>query len=74
MGETREILAVPEKSVMNLSGTTVVFVKTTTNTFVHRIVKTGAPIGSQQIEIKEGLSAGDIIVSEGNYQLLTASN
>ena len=67
-------LAVPRRALMNLSGSSVVFVKTDAETFVHRVVKASKSVADDNIIIEEGLNEGDIVVIEGNYQLLTASN
>ena len=72
--ESKKALAVPRQSLMNLSGSNVVFVKTEAETFVHRVVKVSKTVANDHVIITKGLKDGDVVVIEGNYQLLTASN
>jgi len=67
-GGERPALVIPEVSVQNDEGHTVVFVKTGERTFVRREVRTGEKFGGT-VEILEGLAAGETVVTSGSFLL-----
>jgi len=67
-GGERPALVIPEVSVQNDEGHTVVFVKTGERTFVRREVRTGEKFGGT-IEILDGLAAGETVVTSGSFLL-----
>lgn len=64
----RRALVVPEESVQDDEGRSVVFVKTGERTFARREVETGEKLDGT-IEILKGLEAGEIIVTSGSFLL-----
>ena len=64
----RTVLAVPVTAVQDLSGRTVVFVRTSDHTFHTRDVKVGESTGGR-IEIVSGLREGESVVVEGAHHL-----
>ena len=64
----REVLAVPKTAVVNEQGQTFVFVFTGGENFEKRAVAIGAE-GTDYYEIKNGLAAGERVVTNGVYQL-----
>lgn len=70
-GTSREILVVPAPAVQELAGEPVVFVETGPGEFQRRRVVTGATFDGD-IEIREGLTAGERVVTEGAFLLKSA--
>jgi cobalt-zinc-cadmium efflux system membrane fusion protein len=68
IGENTTALMIPEESVVKETGKEYVFVQTSEMTFEQRIVITGISVDNK-IEIKEGLKAGEKIVSKGVFFL-----
>lgn len=69
VSEGEENIYVPFSSVVHLSGEEVVFLYDEDSGTVHKqSVETGALIG-EKVEIKAGLTEGDILVVEGQYQV-----
>jgi cobalt-zinc-cadmium efflux system membrane fusion protein len=73
---SRSALFVPEVSVQNLNGNSVVFVRRPNSEFEARPIKTGAKV-DHEIEIVEGLKDGEEVVTDGAFvaksQFLTRS-
>jgi multidrug efflux pump subunit AcrA (membrane-fusion protein) len=67
-GGERRALVVPEESVQDDKGRPVVFVKTGERTFVRRAVETGEKFDGT-IEILNGLTAGETVVTSGSFLL-----
>ncbi|MCY3744830.1 MAG: efflux RND transporter periplasmic adaptor subunit [Acidobacteria bacterium] len=70
-GTSREILVVPAAAVQELAGEPVVFVETGPGEFQRRRVVAGAAFDGD-IEIREGLTAGELVVTEGAFLLKSA--
>ena len=70
-GTPRELLVVPAAAVQDLAGEPVVFVETGPGEFRRRRVVTGAPFDGD-IEIREGLEAGEMVATEGAFLLKSA--
>lgn len=64
----RQALVVPEGSVQDDLGESIVFVKTGERTFVRREVVTGERFGGA-VEILKGLEAGETVVTSGSFLL-----
>lgn len=64
----RQALVVPEESVQQDEGRTIVFVKTGERTFARRPVETGEKF-DRRIEILKGLAAGETVVASGSFLL-----
>jgi len=64
----RQALVVPEESVQDDLGKSIVFVKTGERTFVRREVVTGERFGGA-VEILKGLEAGETVVTSGSFLL-----
>jgi membrane fusion protein, heavy metal efflux system len=75
-GRSRSALFVPEVSIQNLNGNSVVFVRSPNSEFEARPVKTGARV-DHEVEIVEGLKDGNEVVTDGAFvvksQFLTRS-
>ena len=71
IGEPQEVLAVPHRAVLGDMGNLFVFVRDG-NSFERRNVVTGMKAGDQ-VEIVEGVLPGDLVVTEGHYQLQFAT-
>ncbi len=73
---SRSALFVPEVSVQNLNGNSVVFVRRPNSEFEARPIKTGAKV-DHEVEIVEGLKDGEEVVTDGAFvaksQFLTRS-
>lgn len=67
-GGERRALVVPEESVQDDEGRSIVFVKTGERTFVRREVKTGERF-SGFVEILEGVADGETVVTSGSFLL-----
>jgi cobalt-zinc-cadmium efflux system membrane fusion protein len=67
-----EVLAVPEAAVVDDNGIAVVFVQTGGESFERRMVKLGVRDGGY-VEVKEGLQAGDRVVTQGAYLVYLAA-
>ncbi|MBL0316934.1 MAG: efflux RND transporter periplasmic adaptor subunit [Flavobacteriales bacterium] len=63
----QEVMALPEESVTEIEGRPVVFVKNSSEQYELRYISTGDRNGSQ-IVVREGIQAGERIVSSGAYQ------
>ena len=73
IGETQEVIAVPQRAVLGDLGNLFVFVQTDEpNTFARRNVVIGMKAGDQ-VEIVEGVLPGEKVVTHGNYQLQFAA-
>ena len=70
-GTPRQLLVVPGAAVQDLAGESVVFVETGPGEFRRRRVVTGAGFDGD-IEIREGLTAGEQVVTEGAFLLKSA--
>ncbi|MGH9629460.1 MAG: efflux RND transporter periplasmic adaptor subunit, partial [Bryobacteraceae bacterium] len=64
----REAVLVPEAAVQNLSGQSVVFVRTASDRFEPRAVQTGRSEGGST-EIPQGLRPGEQVVVRGGFLL-----
>jgi membrane fusion protein, heavy metal efflux system len=75
-GGSRSALFVPEVSIQNLNGNSVVFVHRPNSEFEAKPVKTGGTM-DHEVEIVEGLKDGDEVVTDGAFvvksQFLTRS-
>jgi len=71
-GLAAEALAVPESALVDDNGVAVVFVQTGGESFERRPVKLGGRDGGY-VEVKEGLRAGDRIVTKGAYLVYLAA-
>lgn len=72
VGSIVESLAVPSSAIQTVSGRPVVFVKRSGSTFELAEVETGAEADGW-IEIREGLSSGDTVITEGSFYAKTAT-
>ena len=70
-GTERNLLVVPAAALQELAGEPVVFVETGPGEFRRRRVVTGAALDGD-IEIREGLAAGEVIAVEGAFLLRSA--
>lgn len=70
-GTPRQLLVVPAAAVQDLAGESVVFVETGPVEFRRRRVVTGAGFDGD-IEIREGLTAGELVATEGAFLLKSA--
>jgi cobalt-zinc-cadmium efflux system membrane fusion protein len=69
--QTSAVLAVPDSSLQQIDGQSVVFVRNSDTEFQKREVRTG--IQSQgYIEIRSGLTPGESVASQGSFVLKTA--
>jgi cobalt-zinc-cadmium efflux system membrane fusion protein len=68
---TSSVLAVPDSSIQQIEGNPVVFVRNSEKEFQKREVQTGIASGGYT-EIKSGLKAGDLAVSQGSFVVKTA--
>ena len=75
-GDSRSALFVPEVSIQNLNGNSVVFIRRPNSKFEAKPVKSGTTI-NHEVEIVEGLKDGDEVVTDGAFvvksQFLTRS-
>jgi membrane fusion protein, heavy metal efflux system len=67
-GARRSILTVPEEAVQDISGVPAVFVRRSATEFEPRTVRTGVRANGE-VEIAEGLSAGETVVVKGAFIL-----
>jgi multidrug efflux pump subunit AcrA (membrane-fusion protein) len=67
-GGERQALVVPEESVQDDEGRTIVFVKTGERTFARRPIETGERFAGV-VEILKGLTAGETVVTSGSFLL-----
>lgn len=65
-------LAVPSSAIQTVGGQTVVFVKRSSSTFELTEVETGVE-GGGWIEVREGLSSGDTVITDGSFYAKTAT-
>jgi cobalt-zinc-cadmium efflux system membrane fusion protein len=69
--QTSPVLAVPDSSIQQIEGQSVVFVRNSETGFQKREVRTG--IESQgYTEIRSGIKPGESVVSQGSFVLKTA--
>ena len=61
-------MIVPQSALQNVSGTTVIFVKSSEDVFEARAVRLGAKRDGR-VEIVTGLKAGEPVVVEGSFAL-----
>ncbi len=71
VGGDHEVLAVPERTITNVEGVSVVYVHISGETFEERVIATGMQ-DSGWVEILSGLSEGERIVADGAYQVRLA--
>ena len=71
-GEASERLAVPAGAVIDDGGRAVVYVQTGGETFARRPVRTGIRDGDR-VEIRDGVSPGERVVSAGAYYVKLAA-
>jgi RND family efflux transporter MFP subunit len=71
-GEPRQTLAVPASALLTDGGQTVAFVQTGGETFERRVVQTGERDGTF-VAVRQGLHAGDRVVTRGAYEVLLAA-
>jgi cobalt-zinc-cadmium efflux system membrane fusion protein len=71
MDRTNSVLAVPDSSIQQIEGKPFVFVRNSEKEFQKREVQTGIASGGYT-EIKSGLKAGDLAVSQGSFVVKTA--
>ncbi len=67
-GGERRALVVPEESVQDDEGRSIVFVKTGERVFVRRVVETGERFPGS-VEILKGLAEGETVVTSGSFLL-----
>ncbi len=65
------VLAVPDSSIQQIDGRSVVFVRTSETEFQKREVRTGLASGGYT-EIRSGLKAGESVASRGSFVVKTA--
>lgn len=67
---TRDVLAIPRSAIQRVDGKTVVFVrsKDRAGEFQRRRVEVGQP-GGELVEVKQGLSLGEEVVTDGAFLL-----
>jgi cobalt-zinc-cadmium efflux system membrane fusion protein len=65
---TRKVIAVPEEAIFLDGSERYVFLREAEGRFVVRRISVG-PASGQKIEIKEGLKAGDTVVTKGVFEL-----
>ena len=68
---TNSVLAVPDSSIQQIEGKSVVFVRNSEKEFQKREVQTGIASGGYT-EIRSGLKAGDLVASQGSFVVKTA--
>ncbi|TBV80703.1 MAG: efflux RND transporter periplasmic adaptor subunit [Desulfobulbaceae bacterium] len=66
VGETREAIAVPVAALQRVGGLSVVYVQTGSETFERRMVRLGVR-DRDLVEIKDGVSLGEKVVTRGSY-------
>lgn len=71
VGEVQDALAVPERALLGDLGNFFVFVREG-NTFARRDVVLGIEAGNM-VEVIEGVLPGELVVTQGNYQLQFAA-
>lgn len=65
-GQSRQSLFVPEDSVQDLNGGSIVFVRTKPNTFEPRVIEIAHRLHGEA-EISSGLKPGDAVVEKGSF-------
>ncbi len=71
MPTQRQALTVPSAAIQQVDGQAVVFLRQADRRFLKRDVATGV-VTTERTEIREGVAAGDIVVTEGSFYLKTA--
>lgn len=66
LGRSETSLRIPQQSIQQVSGQDAVFVRVADNRFLVRFVRTG-PIAGSKIEILEGLTSGEQVVTQGSF-------
>jgi cobalt-zinc-cadmium efflux system membrane fusion protein len=69
--QTAPVLAIPDSSLQQIEGKSVVFVRTSETEFQKREVQTGITSGGFT-EIRSGLKEGEAVASRGNFVVKTA--
>ncbi len=69
--QTGPVLAVPDSSLQQIEGKTVVFVRNSGTQFEKREVRTGIASGGYT-EIRAGLKTGDLVTTQGSFVVKTA--
>jgi multidrug efflux pump subunit AcrA (membrane-fusion protein) len=72
-GAPETVVAVPRRAVLGQLGAKFVFVQTEPLHFERRDVVTGLT-GGDRVEMVEGVLPGDIVVTNGHYQLQYAAS
>jgi cobalt-zinc-cadmium efflux system membrane fusion protein len=67
-GARRAVLILPEEAIQDISGVPAVFVRRSSTDFEPRTVKTGQHANGE-VEITEGLKAGEAVVVKGSFML-----
>jgi cobalt-zinc-cadmium efflux system membrane fusion protein len=67
-GARRAVLILPEEAIQDISGVPAVFVRRSATEFEPRTVKTGQHVNGE-VEITEGLKAGEAVVIKGSFLL-----
>lgn len=67
----RTVLVVPARALQTMDGESVVFVRGAGDQFVRRAVTTGATVNGE-VEIVQGLSAGEVVATAGAFLLKSA--
>jgi membrane fusion protein, heavy metal efflux system len=67
-GLKRDSLMVNQTALQEMDGQTVVFVAHSNNRIEKRMIKTARRLGDL-VEVIEGLSPGELVVTEGSFQL-----
>ena len=69
-GESIKGINMPKRAVLNRGGEQLVFVKTESEKFVPKPVHFISGTKPDEVIITKGISEGDLVVTNGNYQLL----
>ena len=70
LGAARMTVLVPRVAVQRVKGTPILFVKLADDEYELRRIKTGIVQGDA-IEVTDGIEAGELVVTEGSFQLKT---
>jgi multidrug efflux pump subunit AcrA (membrane-fusion protein) len=68
--ERRDVLAVPKEAVLSRTNTTIVFVEKKPGEYHRREIITGLKYNGW-IEVIDGLREGEVVVTQGNFLLLS---
>jgi len=72
VGNPRPRLVVPRSAVVEVNGTDVLFVQKTGESFTRRRVKLGDTDGTH-VEVLSGISPGEMVVTQGGFDVQVAS-